>query len=105
MQRAGQRGGSLRAEGRGTASAVSISPPTPGITVVVLCIHRPPQWVTTVQQAFKLDREQQLSTHTNRGADSFEAGLQTLKWPLSKNKTVGFNHDSGETEELVTRRH
>lgn len=66
--------------------------------------HHPPQWVTTVQQAFKLDREQQLSKHTNRGADSLEAGLQTLKWPLSKSKTVGFNHDSGETGELGTRR-
>lgn len=62
--------------------------------------HHPPQWVTTVQQAFKLDREQQLSKHTNRGADSLEAGLRTLKWPLSKRKTVGFNHDSGETGEL-----
>lgn len=58
VQRAGQRGGSLRAEGRGTASVLRISS---GDYSCRLCIHHPPWWETTLQQAFKLDREQLLS--------------------------------------------
>lgn len=91
LQRAGQRGGSLRAEGRDATSVIRISPPTPGITVIVLRNPHPPQWVTTLQQAFKLDREQLLSN-----AKTYKPGCRLLwRWPPNSQVDTVKKQNSG----------